>query len=294
MLPADWRKRFRGREEHELLLRPLTTWRIGGPAETYLEPADAEDLAGTVAMLHRIGLPYRVLGGGSNLLVPDRGVRGVVLSLGRLTGIEVRDDRVVAEAGARLKDVVLFAADDARAGLENLTGIPGRVGGAVFGNAGSRHGAIGEVCVRLELLEPGGGVEVVEPGPGFFAYRSSRVGDRIVVRAHLATREGDPSSLRSRIRDLVAERLRTQPGWVGNAGCVFRNPPGDSAGRLIDSAGCKGMRRGGVHVSQRHANFFENDHGGTEADVLALVEAVRDQVRRVHGVELELEVRRWT
>jgi len=293
MLPAGWRRRYRGLVATERPLAPLTTWRIGGPAQLYLEPADADEVALTVQELHRVGLPVRVLGGGSNLLVSDRGVRGAVLSLARVDGVTAVEGGVVAEAGARLHQVVTFAARRGQGGLETLVGIPGRVGGAIFGNAGSKYGAIGERVVWLDLLAPDGTTERVVPDPAFFAYRRSRVGDRVVLRVFLATDDAEPALLRSRIRAVIRERRAAQPGWVGNAGCVFKNPAAGGAGRLIDTAGCKGMRSGPLFVSPRHANFFENAGGGRAEDVDRLVDLVRDRVRRVHGVELEMEVRRW-
>lgn len=293
MLPANWRRRFEDRAADERPLAPLTTWRIGGPAELYLEPQNADELAETIAWLRRSGIPYRILGGGSNLLVADKGVRGGVVSLARLCAVRRSEGLVEAEAGARLLEVVRIAATAGLAGFENLAGIPGRVGGAVFGNAGSRYGAIGDLVVALDLMEPDGTLRRVVPEPSFFRYRASDVGERIVVRALLAGAEADPRLLRARVRELVRERRRSQPGWVGNAGCVFKNPKGEAAGRLIDGAGCKGLRFGGVFVSSRHANFFENGGQGTASDVLRLVDLVRDRVRRAYGVELELEVRRW-
>jgi UDP-N-acetylmuramate dehydrogenase len=293
MLPAGWHRRFEHRAGEERPLAPLTTFRIGGPAQIYVEPQSVEELAEAMAGLGRAGIPWRVLGGGSNLLVADKGVRGAVVSLARLSAVRRSERLVEVEAGARLIEVVRIAASAGLQGFENLAGIPGRVGGAVFGNAGSRYGAIGDLVVALDLMRRDGGIERVVPGAGFFRYRGSDVGDRIVVRALLAGREADPRLLRAKVRELVRERKTSQPGWVGNAGCIFKNPPGQAAGRLIDAAGCKGLRVGGVFVSPRHANFFENDGTGTASDVLLLVDAVRDRVRKAHGVELEMEVRRW-
>lgn len=293
MLPANWRRRFEERAADERPLAPLTTFRIGGPAELFLEPRNVEELAETVAYLRKSGIPYRVLGGGSNLLVADKGVRGAVVSLGRLSAIRRAEGLLDVDAGARLLEVVRIAASAGLKGFENLAGIPGRVGGAVFGNAGSRFGAIGDLVVSLDLMEPDGELRRVVPGPSFFRYRGSDVGERIVVRALLAGGEADPQLLRARVRELVRERKRSQPGWVGNAGCVFKNPKGDAAGRLIDAAGCKGLRSGDAVVSHRHANFIENAGNATASDVLRLVDLVRDRVRKSFGVELELEVRRW-
>ena len=293
MLPASWRRRFEQRAADERPLAPLTTFRIGGPAELFLEPSNVDELAETVALLRKSGIPYRVLGGGSNLLVSDKGVRGAVVSLGRLSSIRRAGGLLEVDAGARLLEVVRIAASAGLKGFENLAGIPGRVGGAVFGNAGSRYGAIGDLVVSLDLMEPDGELSRVVPGPSFFRYRGSDVGERIVVRALLAGGDADPRLLRTRVRELVRERKKSQPGWVGNAGCVFKNPKGDAAGRLIDAAGCKGLRSGDAVVSERHANFIENAGKATASDVLRLVDLVRDRVRRSFGVELELEVRRW-
>lgn len=294
MLPADWLRRFRGLCATERPLAPLTTWGLGGPAQLFVEPSDTDELVETVDLFRRLGVPYRVLGGGSNLLVSDRGVSGAVLSLARIARIEAQDDRtIVAEAGARLHQVVGFAARRGLSGLERLVGIPGRVGGAVYGNSGSKYGAIGDVVSALDLLEPDGTLVHVVPNEFFFRYRGSNVGNAVVVRAYLAVGAGEPGLLRARIRELISERRRSQPGWIGNAGCVFRNPPGASAGRLIDEAGGKQMRVGGIAVSPIHANFFVNEGGGTEGEVQRLVHRVRERVRQVHGIELEWEVRRW-
>jgi len=294
MLPADWLRRFRGHCVAERPLGPLTTWGLGGPAELYVEPADTDELAETLRLLRRLGLPYRILGGGSNLLVSDRGVRGAVVSLNRLTRIEAPEPGTLsAEAGARLHQVVTFAARRGLSGLESLVGIPGRVGGAIFGNSGSKYGAIGDVVRALDLIEPNGTLTHVVPNEFFFRYRGSSVGNGVVVRAHLAVGVGEPRLLRARIRELIAERRRSQPGWIGNAGCVFRNPKGASAGRLIDEAGGKELRVGKIAVSGIHANFFVNEGGGTEGEVQRLVHRVRERVRQVHGIELRWEVRRW-
>jgi UDP-N-acetylmuramate dehydrogenase len=293
MLPAGWHRRFEHRAAEERPLAPLTTFRIGGPAEFFVEPQNVDELAEAVANLGRAGIAWRVLGGGSNLLVADKGVRGAVVSLARLSAVRRGAGLLEVDAGARLIEVVRIAASAGLRGFENLAGIPGRVGGAVFGNAGSRYGAIGDLVVALDLMERDGSLRRIVPHAGFFRYRGSEVGDRIVVRVLLAGSEADPRLLRARVRELVRERKTSQPGWIGNAGCIFKNPPGHAAGRLIDAAGCKGLRVGGVFVSQTHANFFENDGAGTASDVMRLVDEVRDRVRRAHGVDLEMEVRRW-
>jgi len=294
MLPADWRTRSDGPGFPDRRLAPMTTWRIGGAAELYVEPQTREQLSQVLQALWRSGQPWRMLGGGSNLLISDAGVRDVVLSLRRLRSIEVVEDRIIVDAGARLHAVVRRAIRAGLSGAEPLAGIPGEIGGAVFGNAGGRHGDIGSLVAELELMAPDGTRSRIIPGAGFFRYRRSLIGDRIIVGATLRLIPADPQEVSRNTRAIIRGRRNSQPGWVGNAGCVFRNPEGDNAGRLIDSAGCKGEREGGIVVSPIHANFFENPEGhGTADDVERLVERVRSRVATVHGVELQWEVRRW-
>ncbi len=295
MLPVDWLRPFEGLWAAERRLAPSTTWRIGGPAELWLEPTSPEQLAALVAEFWRRGIHWRILGGGSNLLVPDSGVRGAVVSLRRMQRIDIDGDRLVAEAGAPLHHVVHRAQQAGLSGVECLAGIPGHVGGAVFGNAGGRYGDIGSRVERIDVVGARGEREeiLLPAGSGFFAYRASLIGDRIVVRARLRLSTGEPAAIRGETLRIIRERRSSQPGWVGNAGCVFKNPPGHSAGRLIDLSRLKGTRVGGIFVSPIHANFFENAGGGKAEDVARLVDVVQQRVQREHGVDLEMEVRRW-
>jgi len=294
MLPADWRTRSDGPCHPDRPLAPLTTWRIGGEAELYVEPRTREELSAVLVALWRGGQPWRMLGGGSNLLVSDRGVRDVVLSLRQVRSIEVVGERIVVDAGVALHALVRRAARAGLSGVEPLAGIPGQLGGAVFGNAGGKHGDIGSLITELDLMAPDGTRSRIVPGPGFFRYRKSLIGDRIVVGAILRLATADVREVTRETRRIIRARRASQPGWVGNAGCVFRNPAGDNAGRLIDAAGCKSMRAGGIIVSPVHANFFENPEGsGTADDVLRLVDRVRGRVAAVHGFDLQWEVRRW-
>lgn len=294
MLPVNWRKRSDGLAQTDVPLAPRTSWRIGGTADLFVAPRSPAELAAVLADLWRTGQPWRILGGGSNLLIGDRGVRDVVLQLGELQAISVDGARLRAEAGADLQSVVRAATNAGLTGAEPLAGIPGNVGGAVFGNAGGRYGAIGPLVCELELVCPDGTRQTFVPGQEFFEYRKSAIGERIVVAATLQLSPAPTVDVHDRAKSIFSERAASQPGWIGNAGCVFKNPAGDSAGRLIDSSGGKDMHHGGIVVSPTHANFFENPNlDGTSDDVCHLVDKVRTTVRRHHGVDLEWEVRRW-
>ncbi len=294
MLPVGWRTRSDGPARAECPLAPMTTWRIGGAAELLVEPRSREELSEVLADFWRNGQPWRLLGGGSNLLIGDRGVRGAVVSLARLRDMRVEHTRLFAEAGVQLHALVRHAAQWGLSGAEPLAGIPGHIGGAVFGNAGGKHGAIGPLVLELELVAPDGSRSILTPGPGFFEYRHSLIRDRVVVSATLQLTPSEPAAVQARSSELIAARRASQPGWVGNAGCVFRNPAGQSAGGLIDSAGCKGAREGGIIVSPLHANFFENpEQEGTSADVVRLADRVRNRVAQTHNVDLVWEVGRW-
>lgn len=281
------------------LLRPneplagRTSFRIGGPAEWLLEPATEEEFAGAWATACRAGLPVHVLGGGSNLLVSDAGVPGVVFSTRQLDGKpHAQGSRVSVRAGTRLAQLVSFAAQAGLAGLEGLAGIPGTVGGAVRMNAGGRHGTIGPCVAAVRSVDRAGSF-VTRPGSEItWAYRSMDL-DEPIVAVELALTPEEPRLIRERITANLAAKRTVQPTELHSAGCFFRNPPGESAGRLIEAAGLKGARVGEACVSEKHANFIVNLGQATAADVRALAERVRDGVRARFHLSLEPEVRYW-
>jgi UDP-N-acetylmuramate dehydrogenase len=284
---------FRGQLVPDAPLAPLTTWRIGGPVAT---PRDADDVALALAWAAASGVPWRVLGNGSNLLVGDAGVPGVVLRLRRVLD-EVRIDgaRVAAGAGASFPALVHDVAARGLGGIEFGAGIPGTIGGAVIMNAGWHAHEIGAAVVHVTLLRPDGTLVDVPRERCGFAYRASafRHAGVVVLGATLELVPTDPAAIAARLAEFAAVRKATQPTELPSCGSVFLKPPGDFAGRLIDAAGLKGLRIGDVQVSPKHANFFVNVGHATAADALALVERVEHEVRARFGVELVREFELW-
>ncbi|MDR5683048.1 MAG: UDP-N-acetylmuramate dehydrogenase [Armatimonadota bacterium] len=276
----------------EVLARHVS-FRIGGPADVLVVPRSLDELRTVLRVLYATQEPFVVLGRGSNVLVSDRGVRGVVVKVGH--GVDrVRWDgvRVVAEAGTGLPRLALRAADRGLAGLEFAAGIPASVGGAAAMNAGAHGHSMEEVIRSVRVFGPNG-ERTWTSAEMEFAYRTSRLQrDRAVaLEVELELRPDDAASVRSRMEAWLRQRAATQPIGPPSSGCIFRNPPGDAAGRLIDLAGAKGMASGGVRVSEVHANYMVNAGGGRAEDVLRLVGRVRERVRSQFGVELELEVK---
>lgn len=286
-------KVLKGRVKTSEPMSKHTSWRIGGPADYFAEPADSGDLSRTLAWARDNGLPVVVIGNGTNLLVSDSGIRGVAIKLGAgLSGIEIKGTVLNAGAGASLPRMANMAWQTEVAGFEFLAGIPGTVGGALLMNAGANGSSIGERVLRVETVDYDGRVAVLEKKELAFSYRKSCLSRRnlIITGAGFEGLPGSGEEIKKKMDDYLNRRRSTQPLEQPNAGSVFKNPPGDSAGRLIESAGCKEMRVGAIQVSPRHANFFVNLGGGTAADVLKLVQTVRSAVEEQCGVKLLLEV----
>lgn len=306
--------------ENEPLARH-TSWRIGGPARYYLEAMNVAELQTALEWAAGQGLPVFVLGGGTNLLVRDAGFPGLALRYraqqwriesadavidsgmqelrvpSTKTLLGPADGRLYVEAGAPMTGTVRRVAAQGWGGMEWAEGLPGAVGGAVYGNAGCYGGDIAGVLERAWLLIDGAVAEW--PVAQFaYGYRTSRLkqdaADQqtarpIVLAAELRLQRADPVELAATMAAIAAERKSKTP-WGSSCGSVFKNPPGDSAGRLIEAAGLKGARSGGAEISQRHANYIINLGGAHSADVLRLIELARSEVLRQFGVELELEV----
>jgi UDP-N-acetylmuramate dehydrogenase len=296
-LPAELNAAgFRGEILQEEPLGPMTTWRIGGPAELLATPLDADDVIRAVAWAGRRGLVWRVLGNGSNLLVGDAGVRGLVLRIRKaLDAIEVEGSKVVAGAGASVPAVARAAAERGLAGIEFGAGIPGCVGGAVVMNAGWHEFEIGNFIEAVRYLEADGTVADHRHDACHFGYRNSAFRGRrgVVLGVELALTPDDPVAVKERLLRFADSRKANQPTELPSCGSVFLKPEGDFAGRLIEAAGLKGRRIGGIQVSEKHANFFVNVGGGTSRDVLTLVEQVEREVLDRFGVRLTREFEVW-
>jgi len=287
---------FRGALRSEHPLAGLTTWRIGGPAELLAEPRDRDDLILALGWAGARALPWRVLGNGSNLLVRDAGVRGLVLRVRRvLDEISVRGTRVDVGAGASLPALARRAAEHGLSGLEFGAGIPGTVGGAIVMNAGWHEFEIGRRVTRVRFAETGGKLVDFDHAACAFRYRGSSFRGRpgVVLAAQLELAADDPDAVRSRLEAFAESRKLNQPTDLPSCGSVFLKPPGDFAGRLIEQAGLKGVRLGDLEVSTKHANFIVNRGAGCARDALALVERIEHEVFERFGVRLVREFELW-
>jgi UDP-N-acetylmuramate dehydrogenase len=270
-----------------------TSWRVGGPADRFYEPADVQDLSAFLKTLPD-NEPLFWVGLGSNLLVRDAGVRGTVLMLsGKLNGLERRGEHAVrAEAGVASAKLARFSVQQGLSGAEFLAGVPGTVGGALAMNAGAFGGETWSVVTAVETMDHAGRVRTRPPSDFEIAYRSVQgpAGEWFIA-GHFGLTPGSEAEGQELIKSLLARRGATQPTQWPNAGSVFRNPPGDYSARLIEATGLKGFCIGGACVSELHANFIINTGGATAADIETLIETVRDKVYAVQGVKLETEVR---
>jgi len=277
-------------------LKRYTAWKIGGPADALLEPTSADELIGAIETANAHGIPVTVLGGGTNVLVKDGGIRGLTIRLAKtLTGIEFDDTNdVVAEAGVLYPALANATAARGLRGLEFATGIPGTVGGAVYMNAGAYGSDTSEVIRWADVYRPDWGcVERMTKEDLRLRYRGSVLHERpgwTVLRAGYALAPGDPEELKARVKEFRAQRMNGSPNKP-SCGSTFKRPPGDFPGRVIEAAGLKGTRVGAIEVSPVHANYFVNLGGGTAEDALRLIELAKETVRERLGVELEPEVR---
>lgn len=287
---------LRGRVTEQAGLGPQTWFRVGGPAEVLVRPADTEDLAAALKALPP-DVPVTVIGAASNLIVRDGGIPGVVLRLVRGFATVERDgDGVIAGAGALDATVAEFAAAEGLAGLEFLCGIPGTIGGAVAMNAGAYGGDIAQVLDWADVVARSGEIVRLPAARLAFVYRhASLPPGGVVVRARLAARQGDAREIARRMAEIRSMRESTQPVRSRTGGSTFRNPEashGLKAWELIAAAGCRGLMRGAAQVSDMHCNFLINTGGATAADLEGLGEDVRARVREASGVSLEWEIRR--
>jgi len=270
-----------------------TTLRVGGPADLLAIALSGETLRQAVALAWAHGVPCQVVGSGSNIVVGDAGLRGLVV-LNRARKIQVTETEAWAESGAAFAALARRCVSRGLAGLAWASGIPGTVGGAVFGNAGAWGGDVASTLVQATVLEPDGSTTIWPAAQFQYGYRTSvlkrsAARSAVVLEAKFAVHSGDKEALQARVAEISIRRRASQPRGQ-SCGSVFKNPPGDHAGRLIEAAGLKGQKSGPAQISPRHANFIVNLGGATAADVKTLIDLARQTVQAQFGVTLELEV----
>lgn len=279
--------------EHELMSHH-TTFRIGGPADLFLDCASGAPLAEIVPLIRRTGTPLYVIGRGSNLLVHDEGVRGVVLCTAEMHEIKVTDHVICAEAGASLFSVASTALRHELTGMEFAAGIPGTLGGAVFMNAGAYDGQMADVVVRTKYLDTEGTLCEVQGDAHHFGYRESifkEHQDWVILSSEMELKAGEPAEIREKMQDFAQRRREKQPLEYPSAGSTFKRPEGYFAGKLIQDSGLMGYTVGGAQVSEKHAGFLINRNGATCNDMQKLIAHIQETVFQKFGVELHCEVR---
>ena len=289
---------FGERARRGVLLAPLTTFRVGGPADWLVEPRTSEEIVTALKLAADAGVPVTMLGGGSNVLVSDDGVRGLVIRPRGGEVVDVDETRIRADGAVTINGLVRWTISHGRAGLERWAGTPGTVGGGIYGNAHFAGRLIGDLIVDVRVASPDGTTSDVSRSAMGFGYDRSRLQQSSEVRLSAVFRvsAGSPATLRAAARESLSFRKRTQPLDSPSAGCIFRNPePGSdsvpdglpwSAGALVDRAGLKGLAIGGARVSPTHGNFIVNDGSATARDIRQLITRCRDDVRARFGVEL--------
>ena len=292
-LEHELRSRFGARLAVSRPLADLTSFRIGGPADLFVTVQTEDELMAAMAAAHRISMPAFCLGAGTNLLISDRGMRGLVVKLGDgFTKISINGAKVVAGGAAQFGMLVEIVVEHGLAGLEFGEGIPGTVGGGLVMNAGAFGGEMAKVVTLVHGVTVQGDARALTRDEVNFAYRRTDLPPRFVItRVDFELAQGDRETLRARVAELKAKRAARQPRDVPNAGSIFKNPPGNFAGRLLENAGLKGARLGGAAFSDQHANFIVNLGGARADEVRALMELARNKVKEAAGVWLEPEVK---
>ncbi|HEV3166174.1 MAG TPA: UDP-N-acetylmuramate dehydrogenase [Isosphaeraceae bacterium] len=277
-------------------LAPHTWFRLGGPVQFMARPQTLPQLAALLRQGRKEGLPHKILGGGSNVLVRDEGVPGYVIHMESpaFSDVSIKGRRVVAGSAVPLTALISQTARAGLAGLETLTGIPGTVGGALRGNSGGRQGSIGAFVRRVTVLDTYEEVQVREHDDLSFAYRWSNLDEPVILSAEFELEQDDPEAVVRRMRRIWIVKKENQPYGHQSSGCIFKNPTPDiSAATLIDQAGLKGARSGGAEVSDRHANFIIAQPGATAADVLRLIDQIHQRIWEQFGYDLERQIQVW-
>ena len=292
----SWFSGFEQICKRDVPLRDHTWYRLGGPARWFFTPQDEEELAALLARCRELGIAWRILGQGANVIARDEGFAGAVIKLEGPAFEEVRFDGelVYAAAGADFPQLIKTCLERGLVGLEGLAGVPGSVGGLVRMNAGGKYGQIADVVDAVRLIDARGRIETRAAAQIGFGYRRTGLAGCTILGARFALRRGDGEAALKKYHEVWTLKQQSQPP-VGQrtAGCIFKNPPGKPAGALLEQAGLKGQRYGGAEISTKHANFILAGADATAADVLHLIDHARERVRATADVELELEVDVW-
>jgi UDP-N-acetylmuramate dehydrogenase len=293
---TDIQRRIGVKTSRDEPLARFTTMRVGGPADLFATAHNAFELRALVRFARAREMPHLILGRGSDVVIADAGVRGLVIQV-RAEGSRVEGEHYVAESGVQMARAATEAQRAGLTGLEFGLAIPGTVGGAVWANAGAHDSDVAAILDTARVLQADGSESVLAAGDLVFSYRDSRFKHQqpggpaeLILEATFRLSPAEPAEIKERLDEIRRWRQTHQPIGLPSAGSVFRNPPGDSAGRLIEAAGLKGLRIGGAVVSEKHANFIVNDQKGTASDVRQLAERVRAEVAQRHGVELAFEI----
>ena len=272
-----------------------TTFKIGGPAEYFIEPHDEDDLREVLRAARARTMPVAILGAGSNVLVRDTGARGVVIRLSRpfFRSIAFDGGAVEAGSGVSLAHLIRETSARGRAGVEFLTGIPGTLGGALAGNAGAWGKSIADIVEIVRVMDYNGRHKALTKSACGFRYRGSMLSRYIILGSRLYSRTKPPEWIESRIQEYQARRRASQERAHPNAGCIFKNPDGVSAGQLLDACGCKGWSAGGAAVSEKHANFIINKNKASSRDVITLMARMNRAVAQTYNVVLQPEIKIW-
>lgn len=273
-----------------------TTFCVGGPADFFVKPANANEIYGAIKAAKKAEMPWWIIGCGSDLLVSDKGLRGVVIEIGEaMADISIEGTKVIAQAGATNEAVAKAACAAGLAGYEFASGIPGSIGGAAIMNAGAYEGEFKDVARRVTCLYPDGSVRDLSANEAEWGYRHSMMGDKglIVLSVELELSPDAPEAIQERMDDLAQRRASKQPLEMASAGSTFKRPTGYFAGKLIQDSGMQGHSVGSAQVSTKHAGFVVNTGSASAADVLQVIRDVQDAVKEKFGVELETEVKMW-
>lgn len=291
----NWPKSLKNRIRVSEPLKKHTTFKIGGPAQFYLTPHNLSELKLILKTAKKHGLPLRIIGGGSNILCQDKGLNGITLNLGEdfFQRMVFDPPFVQAGAGCRLSALMQKALSHSLGGLEFLVGIPGTVGGALAMNAGAKGASIGDLVERVWVMDYNGNLKILNRKQMGFGYRNSSLARYIILSGRFKLKKAAPQAIRRKMKTYLAQRKKTQDYSHPSAGCVFKNPAGKSAGRLIDLCGLKGKRIGDAAVSARHANFIVNLGQARAEEVLGLMSVVRKKVKAKFNLTLSPEIKIW-